>query len=938
MQIGGWFFLTGPNQRCLVLELNELWNRSTALVWLPDSGSVTRVPTDLLRPIEEYPPHSSAELSYICAASRIREEMGKGVLLAPLEGSLIPLPHQLQVLQKVIDGDRIRYLLADEVGLGKTIEAGLVLRELKNRGLVRRVLIVTPAGLVMQWIGEMRTRFGEEFRWVNPGEFSTLRRLGVLDDEENPWERYDQVLCSIDSVKPVETRRGWSIDQVTRQNRERFQNLVTAGWDLIIVDEAHRLGGMSSQIARFKLGEGLSKASPYLLLLSATPHQGKTDSFRRLIRFLDADALPDDDPITRESVAPLVIRTEKRKAIDADGNPLFQPRSTRLEVISWGESKTDQKSLYRAVTEYVRDGYNQAMRERRTAHGLLMILMQRLVSSSVAAIRTAMEKRLHMLQLPEEQLSLFQEDIAESWNELDGQEQMEELLEARLKGLHDERREVELILSAARSCEARAPDAKTEALLETIQAFQREESDPDLKVLVFTEFIPTQSMLASFLENRGYPVVTLNGSMTLDERLEAQRRFAGPSQVMISTDAGGEGLNLQFGHVVINYDLPWNPMKIEQRIGRVDRIGQTRPVRVVNFTMAETVELRVREVIEQKLQTVLQEFGVDKLSDILDSEESGQDFQSLYVASVVSPEAVEERAEQLLAQIRCKALETLAAGRILAGEGSIDPEVARRVAESPMHGWTERMVVGYLQSRSHLGASVSCSNGRYLIRWPDGKELDNVVFYPGSSSGDGEVLLTLEDRRVRAILDEVPGYSPGQTMPAIVFPGISDRVGGFWSLWRIGLDAGGDSFSRYAGVFVTDEGRGLLPTARTIWDRLIEAQEACSIMQPVTGDLSVTAFRTALAAAEETLSGLFEEMTSLYRERLAKGSKKKVRAISSRREAIARLSGEKLMKSKLAALDKEQTELQGTDGRRPLPLPSLSCVLMVRVVPEAAKK
>ena len=161
---------------------------------------------------------------------------------------------------------------------------------------------------------------------------------------------HDQVICPLDSVKPIDSRRGWSQEQLARYNRERFEDLVSAGWDLIVIDEAHRLGGSTEQVARFKLGDALAQAAPYLLLLSATPHQGKSDAFRRLIGFLDPDALPGDDAITREAVAPFVIRTEKRRAIDAEGNPLFKPRFTQLVPIEWGTVHAEQRALYDAVT------------------------------------------------------------------------------------------------------------------------------------------------------------------------------------------------------------------------------------------------------------------------------------------------------------------------------------------------------------------------------------------------------------------------------------------------------------------------------------------------------------------------------------------------------------------------------------------------------------
>ena len=160
----------------------------------------------------------------------------------------------------------------------------------------------------------------------------------------------------MDSVKPLDKRRGWSAAQVSEHNRERFEDLISAGWDLVIVDEAHRLGGSTDQVARFKLGQGLSEAAPYFLMLSATPHQGKTDAFHRLVSLIDAQEFPDISSVTSERGQPHVIRTEKRRAIDADGKPLFKPRRTQLGPVSWEERHRSQQLLYEAVTEYVREG------------------------------------------------------------------------------------------------------------------------------------------------------------------------------------------------------------------------------------------------------------------------------------------------------------------------------------------------------------------------------------------------------------------------------------------------------------------------------------------------------------------------------------------------------------------------------------------------------
>ena len=272
---------------------------------------------------------------------------------------------------------------------------------------------------------------------------------------------------------------------MAEHNRERFEDLTAAGWDLIIIDEAHRLGGSSDQVARHQLGRGLADAAPCLLLLSATPHQGKTDAFHRLMSLIDETAFSDPSEISGERVQPFVIRTEKRDAIDSEGQPLFKPRHTRLEPIAYQERHAGQRALYEAVTEYAREGYNRAIRERKGHVGFLMILMQRLVTSSTRAIRVTLERRLEVLTSPGEQLMLFPELTDEEWVELDGQEQIDTLLTSRLSALKNERAEVELLLEAARRTETAAVDAKADALLDWIYRLatgrrRPRAEDPDL--------------------------------------------------------------------------------------------------------------------------------------------------------------------------------------------------------------------------------------------------------------------------------------------------------------------------------------------------------------------------------------------------------------------------------------------------------------------------
>ena len=937
MQAGEWWHSIDHDEPCHVVDIDTLWGQATCLVWLPRRGTAVRVLQKRLAPLKSGESHLLDRLSYVSAAARIADSLERDALVAPLEGTVIPLPHQLLALQRAISGERIRYLLADEVGLGKTIEAGLILRELKIRGLVRRILVVAPAGLVLQWQSEMKSHFNEDFRLILPSSLSALRQAGAIDEDENLWRMHNQVICPLDSVKPIDSRRGWSQEQLARYNRERFEDLVSAGWDLIIIDEAHRIGGSTEQVARVKLGDALSQAAPYLLLLSATPHQGKSDAFRRLIGFLDADALPGDDAISSEAVAPFVIRTEKRRAIDAEGNPLFKPRFTQLVPIEWGAAHAEQRALYDAVTEYVRDGYNRAIKEKQTAVGFLMILMQRLITSSTAAIRTSLERRLAVLDLPQGQLSLFPEDVGEDWSALNGQQQLDTILKTRLKGLKDERKEVELLLSAARRCEASGPDVKAEALLERIQQQQREENDPTLKVLIFTEFVPTQAMLADFLEHRGFTVVSLNGAMDLEERRQAQRRFATDAQILISTDAGGEGLNLQFCHVIVNYDLPWNPMKIEQRIGRVDRIGQKHIVRAMNFALADTVELRVREVLEEKLARILEEFGVDKLADVLDSEDGGVPFEALFAQAMIAPEDAEQRAAGVADEIRRRAEEARAGSRLLSATERLDPSTAQKIANHQMPFWTERMTLGYLRSQESAGASVKPAAIGYHIRWPNGETCLAAVFCRDEAGRPGATMISLEDERVRGLTNSLPVFAPGQPIPTIFVPEVSDKTSGFWSLWRISLHTTGGREQRFLALFLAEDGRVFGPTARTIWERLIDQPMGMDQAgEEISGPAAADAFDASRKAAEDQGAAVFEELAAAHQMGIMRERKKGTHAFSSRRKAIERLGLPQVRAHRLRILDDEEQAWARELATRETALPDLAAVLMIRVAPMGA--
>ncbi len=907
-----------------MVERLALWGDAAYRVWLPAKDAVLRARAADLAVLSSVRP-TVEQILHATAAAKLQDALEDNLLLAPIQSSVIPLPHQLYALNRAVGQDRIRYLLADEVGLGKTIEAGLVLRELKLRGRAKRILVVAPKGLVRQWQAEMRQHFGEPFHFVDPSSLAALRQWRGDSAEDNAWRMHDQVICALDSVKPLESRRGWSLDQIQTYNRERFEDLVSAAWDLVIIDEAHRMGGSTEQVARYKLGAALAEASPYLLLLSATPHQGKTDQFMRLMQLLDRDAFPDESSVSRERVQPFVIRTEKRAAINAEGQALFRPRLTRLHAVAWQARHAAQQQLYEAVTDYVRHGYNQALAAKQRHVGFLMILMQRLVTSSTAAIRATLEKRQAVLDTPQAQARLFDTLSPDEWADLDGEAQVDLALQAN--GLELEKSEVETLLALARSTEAAGTDAKAESLLELIYKLQQEEGDPALKVLVFTEFVPTQAMLADYLESRGFTVATLNGGMDMEARTRTLQTFAGDARVLISTDAGGEGLNLQFCHVIVNFDMPWNPMRIEQRIGRVDRIGQKHVVRALNFVLEDTVEYRVRQVLEEKLAVIAEEFGVDKAADVMDSAEVEPVFDELFVQGLQHPEAIERECDSVVSQLRTTLAESNRNSDLLAVPHDLDADQARRWRDHPAQFWLERAVVNGLAVR---GGSATQDGSLWHVRWADGAETPQACF-DARAAGENPAAewLTMEDPRARAIISDVPRFVAGQPLPVIRVTGLPDSVNGIWSLWEIGLAAPGANRKRFLPVFINDEGRPFVPTAKRVWDLLLT--ETVSVQSVADAEASARWFEASFAVAGAQGETLFAALADEHHARIQEERDRATYAFDARNQAIGRIGLPAVRQFRRRRLQSEyEARLAALDDMKSS-VPELNAVAMVRI-------
>ena len=409
-------------------------------------------------------------------------------------------------------------------------------------------------------------------------------------------------------------------------------------------------------------------------------------------------------------------------------------------------------------------------------------------------------------------------------------------------------------------------------------------------------------MLREFLADRGFSVVCLNGSMGLDERANVQRSFAGSTRFLVSTDAGGEGLNLQFCHVVINYDIPWNPMKLEQRIGRADRIGQEHAVRAVNFVVRDTVEHRVREVLEEKLAVILEEFGVDKTADILDSAEAGQMFDALYVDAFARPENLHAQVDSVVREVAAHGQGARNSDAVLGRTEELDPGQAVRLKNHPLPHWIEAMTVNHVRAQ---GGTAERHGRAWRLTWPDGERLGAVVFSAADAQRDPSARhLTLEDPRVRELAERLPRFAPGQPISCLAITGLPAGVRGFWSLWQVTLHAPDQDRSRVMPLFRHDDGRVLAPTAGFLWDRLLSEQPVAD--GNLDGAAAATAFGLVEQSAREHGQQIYQELLRAHRSDVSARRERNEHSFAARRRSIARIGLPAVRNHRLAQLAVEE--------------------------------
>jgi superfamily II DNA or RNA helicase len=530
-----------------------------------------------------------------------------------------PLPHQITgVYGEMLPRQPLRFLLADDPGAGKTIMAGLLIKELMARGDVQRCLICAPGNLADQWQDELWFKFQLRFEILTRETYEAAVSGNAFLEKDRAIIRLDQVARD-DDLK----------DQLQRTD-----------WDLIVVDEAHKMsahfwGGDLEETKRYKLGRLLGSVSRHLLLMTATPHNGKEEDFQLFLRLLDPDRFEGRfrEGVHEVDISDIMRRMIKEDLRRFDGRPLFPER--RAYTVSYPLSP-EEAHLYDAVTTYVRTEFNRADQlgddKRRGTVGFALTILQRRLASSPEAIyqslkrrRQRLEKRLTEVktgqrdpQAPEDRTRYYDPDYLDDLDDAPAEELEaveEQIIDSATASLTIAELENEIgtlhnLESMAYRVRHSGTDRKWEELATLIQDDRRmvDEQGQRRKLVIFTEHRDTLTYLwerIGTLFGRDDSMVTIHGGVPRQARREIEDRFRNDPDVhfLLATDAAGEGINLQRAHLMINYDLPWNPNRLEQRFGRIHRIGQTEVCHLWNLVAGETREGQVYARLLQKLET-----------------------------------------------------------------------------------------------------------------------------------------------------------------------------------------------------------------------------------------------------------------------------------------------------------------------------------------------
>jgi superfamily II DNA or RNA helicase len=812
------------------------------------------------------------------------------------------LPHQIVLTYKIANASPRRFLVADAVGLGKTIETALILRELASRGELTRAIMVVPAGLVDNWRRELNDTFGLDFEVFGlEGD--------VTDRKSNAFAKHHRLIVSIDTLK-----------RPTRVKRL----LEAPRWDLIVFDEAHHLtasesGNKVRKTQNFKLAEAMREHCRDLLLLSATPHQGDHFRFWMLIRLLDPRLFENTGDMidNRHRLNAVVFRRTQADACDANGEPLFARRQVHTSAFHLTEA---EQKFYKALMDYLRDGYNLAAASgsKGQSLGFVMTIFQKIAASSFAAVASTLRRRLLMLTIHEalvcdENLDTDGRDraFAEARellrsmhgiaDDLMGRASADRLLaDAKLQllkklgekvipqqtdteaaAMREEESAAALVAVALpeerkriRTLLAELPigtESKTEELLRGLGELWR--SNPMEKVVVFTTYLGSVDALRTAIDSRypGKGVEVLKGG-DHGAKIAAEKRFRrhdGP-RVLICTAAGREGINLQFARVLFNHDLPWNPMDVEQRIGRIHRYGQRDTAQVYNIVSADTIEGQIFLLLEQKLLAIAQTLGkVDEYGQVTE-DLRGQvlghlaeriSYDQLYQNAVRDPTLKRTKQELEVALANAKLARDVVF-QLFQDLDTFNIEDYRKFDDGG--AGVNRLLAFVRDSAQALGAEMQqAEDGIYEVTLPDGKSHLFTTNRNTAKDNDDLGLLGLEHPLIRQMLGGSRSLPPRER--AVMCR--SERFAGkpsVLSVWRVEIHGANGYFRQSIIPLAVDAKGHRLPTGDAMLAGLREVQPALDAVldRPMRDELVASALPEMLRREVEH-RGLLREDCSL---------------------------------------------------------------------------
>jgi len=679
----------------------------------------------------------TSDFKIVAEAQRIKLAGLFDPMLAVATSDVQPLPHQIRaVYGELLPRTPLRFLLADDPGAGKTIMAGLYVKELILRDDVKQCLIVAPGGLVDQWQDELFFKFGLRFDLLSNQLIDANVNLNVFE------------------TNPLLIAR---MDQLSR-NEDLQAQLKETEWDLIIVDEAHRMGahyfgGKLQKTKRFLLGELLGEITRHLLLMTATPHSGKEEDFQLFLTLLDPDRFEGKNKVTADTSG-IMRRMVKEDLLTFEGKKLFPERIA--ETVPY-ELTALEYDLYEQVTSYVREGMNRAERvggKRKNTVGFALTVLQRRLASSPEAIYRSLVRRSERLERKKQEIltgtyknqepTVDLEGLdADDYNAEEIEELEEELLDAATAALTVEELNAELLELAeltkvARQVRDAGTDRKWTELSTILQdnALTTDKNGWSRKFIIFTEHRDTLHYLAArigSLLGKPQAVKAIHGGVRRGERRQITEEFTKNRdvQILLATDAAGEGLNLQAAHLMVNYDLPWNPNRIEQRFGRIHRIGQEEVCRLWNLVASNTREGEVFTRLLEKVEEQRKAYG-GKVFDVLGEAFSETPLRDLLLQAIQYGESAEVKAKmhEVIDQTIGHGLKELLDERALASEHLAEADLAALRAAMD-EARARRLQPHYIELA--FKAAFSRLGGRIAKREQGRYEIANVPAHVGAS-------------------------------------------------------------------------------------------------------------------------------------------------------------------------------------------------------------